>query len=293
MSKSSSRISARSRIAAPGKTWSWVKWIAPDTQEAWIARLEAEGVSTWTLTDRVDLRRTILAVYGQDRAVLAGLARRHGGRLGSLRDKDWLSPASSPLISVGRQLQIVQEPAQAKPGVPSLVVPLGMAFGSGSHATTGMLLRALVRRGKLKETALLDLGTGSGILALAARWSGAKKIMAIDFDPDAVRIAAENETLNFSSSQIIWRRADVKKLGARPLFGLVLANLFSGILCEAAARITAVVKPGGELWMSGILREQEKEVIWAYRQRGLKLLRCARRGKWVMLQWRRGESVID
>jgi ribosomal protein L11 methyltransferase len=131
---------------------------------------------------------------------------------------------------------------------------------------------------------VLDLGTGSGVLALAARLFGARKIVATDFDPDAVRTAAQNEALNFSEQLIRWRRADVKKLRASVQYDLVLANLFSGILCEAAPQIAASVAPTGQLWLSGILVTQQQEVIAAYRRQGMKLIRAFRRGKWVMLK---------
>jgi ribosomal protein L11 methyltransferase len=164
-------------------------------------------------------------------------------------------------------------------------VPHGLAFGSGEHATTFLLLRALTRHGNL--SAVLDLGTGSGILALAARRLGAAKIAALDFDPEAIRTARRNERLNFRLPTIHWRQADVKKLRTQNGYELVLANLFSGILCAAAEIITGAVAPGGELWMSGILRPQRQEVVEAYEKRGWRLLRAVRRGKWVMLQWRR------
>ncbi len=128
---------------------------------------------------------------------------------------------------------------------------------------------------------------GNTILALAARQFGARRIDALDFDAAAVRTARENEALNFSAPSIRWRRADVKQLRARERYDLVLANLFSGILIEAARQIAEAVAPGGDLWLSGILRLQEKEVVAAYRRQKLRLLRAARRGRWIMLQWRK------
>jgi ribosomal protein L11 methyltransferase len=133
---------------------------------------------------------------------------------------------------------------------------------------------------------VLDLGTGSGILALAARRLGARRIVAIDFESVAVRTARENERRNFSRPLIDWRCADVRKISATKKYELLLANLFSGILCEASAAIAGAVAPGGRLWLSGILRRQEKEVVAAYRRQGLRLDRAARRGKWVLLEWR-------
>ena len=161
-----------------------------------------------------------------------------------------------------------------------------MAFGSGEHATTFMLLRALAQRSDLEKAVVLDLGTGSGILALLARRRGGRRIVATDFDPDAIRTARTNERLNFPDAQIQWRVADVRRLRARGRYHLVLANLFSGILIAAAAVIAASVAPGGELWLSGILRTQSDEVARAYRKIGLKFIGRKSRGKWVMLHFR-------
>jgi ribosomal protein L11 methyltransferase len=151
-----------------------------------------------------------------------------------------------------------------------------------------MLLRALACRSDWSCAAILDLGTGSGVLALTARLFGARKIVATDFDPDAIRTARQNETLNFSKPLIRWRRADVRRLRATARYDLVLANLFSGILGEAAPRIAGCVAPGGQLWLSGILDSQQQEVIAAYRGQGLQLIRAFRRGKWIMLVLRVG-----
>jgi ribosomal protein L11 methyltransferase len=82
----------------------------------------------------------------------------------------------------------------------------------------------------------------------------------------------------------------VKKLRATPRYDLVLANLFSEILAEAAPQIAGCVKVGGELWLSGILKSQQEGVIAAYRKQGLKLIETRRRGKWILLRWQRGNQ---
>jgi ribosomal protein L11 methyltransferase len=199
----------------------------------------------------------------------------------------WLPNKPTPPTRISPALEILHDKPRKKLAANQLVIPHGLAFGSGDHATTFMLLRALARgqSGEPVPDRVLDLGTGSGVLALAARRFGAKHIVATDFDPAAVRTARQNEALNFSTPLIRWRRADVKKLNAKSRFDLVLGNLFSGILVEAARQITTSLAPGGQLWLSGILREQEHEVIAAYRARGLKLLRSSHRGKWVMLRF--------
>jgi len=264
--------------------WFWRRWIAPARQDEWIARLEAAGCATWTLTERPNRVQHLLAVYDAKRGPVEALRGLFGGRVGLIRQSRWLRAKPAPPTRIGKTLEILHHLPRRPLAANQLVIPHGLAFGSGEHATTFMLLRALARepvRGRV-----LDLGTGSGILALVARRLGARKIVATDFDPAAVRTARENEALNFSTSRIRWHCADVKQLSGKVRYDRVLANLFSGILVEAARRISACVTPGGQLWVSGILRAQQDEVIAAYRARGLKLIRATRRGKWVMLQFR-------
>jgi ribosomal protein L11 methyltransferase len=198
---------------------------------------------------------------------------------------EWLPSRPTPPTRISRRLEILHtDNHRAAREKNRLHVPHGIAFGSGEHATTFMLLKALAVKGDWSHARVLDLGTGSGVLALAARQFGARKIVATDFDPDSIRTARQNEALNFSTPLIQWRQADVKKLRPSPRYDLVLANLFSGILVEAAAQIRRCVSPGGDLWLSGILGSQEKEVITAYRRQGLKHSCTNRRGKWVMLE---------
>jgi SAM-dependent methyltransferase len=129
-----------------------------------------------------------------------------------------LRAGPSPPLRIGRALEIVRGRPTGPSPVPRLCLPHGLAFGSGEHATTSMLLHALARRRDLRETAVLDLGTGSGVLALAARRLGSRKITATDFDAAAVRTARENESRNFRQPLVRWQCADVRHLRAREKF---------------------------------------------------------------------------
>lgn len=267
-------------------TWCWRRLIVRGQEDLWIERLQDAGYASWTFTERPNRSRVVLAIYSRSRAEVASLVKKFGGRVQSLQTQKWLKPSAAKPIRIGSRFQIVHEKKREKKALilPQLCIPHGVAFGSGEHATTLMLLRALVRYKNWDGTAVLDLGTGSGILALAARLLGAKKIVATDFDPDAIRTARQNETLNFSAPLIRWQRADVKKLKPTVQYRLIVANLFSGVLCEAASSIAGCVLFGGQLWLSGILRSQQEEVIAAYRGQGMKLIRAVSRGKWVMIQ---------
>ncbi len=242
---------------------------------------------TWTLTERVEAQRVILAVYTDKRAEVTALGRQFGGRVSAVKQSEWLKPQRAAPTKIGRRLEVIHEEAsrKKKTAIPRLIIPMGLAFGSGEHATTFMLLRALAARRDLAGASVLDVGTGSGVLALAARLFGAKKIVATDFDADAVRTARQNEALNFSQTLIDWHEADVKKLRSGPRFDFVLANLFSGILQQAAPQIVRSVKPGGELWLSGVLKTQCAEVMRFYRGQRMRSIGTTARGKWVMLRF--------
>jgi ribosomal protein L11 methyltransferase len=189
-------------------------------------------------------------------------------------------------VRISARLEIAHEEA-GPPSKCRLLIPYGMAFGSGEHATTLMLLRALARRNDWRDADVLDLGTGSGVLALTARLFGARRVTGSDFDANAIRTARDNERRNFGTRQVRWEIADATKLRAVPKYSLILANLFSGVLIAAAPRIARALAADGELWLSGVLRSQDEEVAAAYRALGLRHLRTTTRGKWVMQQWRR------
>jgi ribosomal protein L11 methyltransferase len=284
------------------RTWCWRRWIVSGRHDLWIGRLLAAGCVSWACTERPGRARVLLEAYVESRAAAVALTRRWGGRVRAMDAREWIKTRPAPATRIGRRLEIIHEKARSrkKPVCPRLHIPHGVAFGSGEHATTYMLLRELtrladwsptvvrsttVRRTTVRNTTVFDLGTGSGVLALTARLFGARKIVATDFDPDAVRTARQNEALNFSQPLIRWLRADVRRLRTttRARYDLVLANLFSGILGEAAPQIAGCVAPGGRLWLSGILLSQQQEVIAAYRGQGLQLVRAFRRGKWIML----------
>jgi ribosomal protein L11 methyltransferase len=255
-------------------------------------RLQEAGCPLLAFTEKPGAVRVQLNAYPDSRREAIALARQWGGTVLGVDVRKWLKAQPVLPTRIGKRLEILHQNARGrkKPAMPQLHVPHGLAFGSGEHATTSMLLRELTRRSSWDKTTVLDLGTGSGVLALAARLFGARKIVATDFDPDSVRTARQNEVLNFPQPLIRWQRGDVKELVPKLRYDLVLANLFSGILEEAAPQISGSVAPGGELWLSGILQVQEAEVIAAYRKQGMKLIQIRRRGKWVMLMLRSQRS---
>ena len=206
---------------------------------------------------------------------------------------EWNKPVTPPrpvkvrdalvLTAVTRLLELVAL-KQANPKREIIVIPPEMAFGTGDHATTSTCLRLLVdvaRSRKGTNWTVADLGTGTGVLAIAARKLGAGETFACDFDPFAVAVGVRNIERN-GTPEIQMREQDVLKWKPRKKgYDVVLANLFSTILIEAWPVIAKALAPGGDLIVSGILATQAWEVFTAAAASGLGFTKVIRKGKWV------------
>jgi ribosomal protein L11 methyltransferase len=182
-------------------------------------------------------------------------------------------------LRIGKRLLVVHSLTKRKAdNFPySLVVPTGVAFGTGEHATTAMSLRLLeeVTR-RRKPRSVVDLGTGSGILALAASCFGAERVLAVDIDPIAIATAKTNARLN-KIENVDFRLVDVRRWNPRRKIGIVTANLFSKLLIQ----ILPTLKRSSSLILSGVLRTQEKELVRALRRHKINPVEVRRRGKWI------------
>jgi ribosomal protein L11 methyltransferase len=202
-------------------------------------------------------------------------------------------------LKIGKRLVIVSSTVSGRMKR-TLLIPACAAFGTGEHVTTAMALRMLERltrksvargaqcgtrgreRSPGKEFSLLDLGTGSGILALAAARFGAKRIIAIDHDPIAIATAKENGRRN-KIEQVDFRVADVRRWKFSARIDIITANLFSELLIEILPKL----KCAEWLILSGVLREQESQLLRALNRHGISVVETRRRGKWIALLARR------
>ncbi len=254
-----------------------------------------------------ELRNAVAEVAGSDRDELQKIQKPFGGRIEKL-PRNWLQKVlrqqrSKPL-KIGKRLVVSRNsrfPAAVsnKPAagvLPPLIIPASAAFGTGDHATTAMSLRMLEtltrkrvarsaqrstrRRVRSPETefSLLDLGTGSGILALAAKRFGAGRVMAIDNDPVAIRIAKTNARRN-KLHEIDFRVADVVQWRFPRRIDVVTANLFSELLIEILPKL----KCASWLIFSGVLRQQEHNFIDALKRNRMVVAEVRRRGKWLAI----------
>ncbi len=212
--------------------------------------------------------------------------------LSAVSAEDWSSSWKVHFkpLRVGKHLLIVPtwEEATQLPGDLVIRIDPGMAFGTGGHETTRLCLELLelVMEDSplLTIPSLLDLGTGSGILAMAANLLGAGRILALDIDPDAVEVARDNLALNNMS--------DLVECGTTPLealtecFDIILANILAEELVRLAPFLTERLHPGGALILSGILAEKEGLVRQGFNSQPLKYCRTVCDGEWVALLYR-------
>jgi ribosomal protein L11 methyltransferase len=158
-----------------------------------------------------------------------------------------------------------------------IVIEPSMGFGTGHHATTRLCLRALQGL-DVADKFVLDIGTGSGILALAAARLGAARALGIDNDADAIHSAEDNLSLNPEAAHVRFATTDLDRGTLGPA-DVVLANLTGAVLIRSAHRLTAATAPGGTLILSGILATEADEVSQAFT--GATVRRRAQEDEWV------------
>jgi ribosomal protein L11 methyltransferase len=164
----------------------------------------------------------------------------------------------------------------------------GMAFGTGQHETTRMCLEALERRISPSD-AVLDVGCGSGILSLAAGKLGAGQVVALDVDPDCVRITRENVAQNKLDGVVSAAEGSAGAmwpLDAPPSgrFDIVVANIIAAVIIDLAVALVDVLQPGGALIVSGIIAEREGETVEALRAAGASVEHVRALGEWRCIE---------
>ncbi len=220
-------------------------------------------------------------------ALITGLfASAHDVELAELPEDDWttLSQRGLEPVRAGRFVVHTADHADAvRMGDFGLRIEAGLAFGTGQHATTHGCLAALVRlakrgNGARRYTNIADIGTGTGVLAMAALQANrAARVIASDIDPIAIEVAADNLQLNhFVAGSCAGRMAlavapglSAPALRNRAPYDLVLANILAPPLIALARDLSAVIAPGGHLVMAGLLDRQQRAVANAYRRHGM------------------------
>lgn len=277
--------------------FAWKKLASAKWEDAWVERLTFLGPTRLALTSLPGAKTIRIEAYALTKQEADGLLEQFGGQVRPLKAQYFAkqdTEVRDPIRIRGKLLIVSSERDRRRwagqfPSRKTLLVPAAMAFGTGEHATTASCLRFLADTADAlagDSWDMLDLGTGSGILAIAGRMLGARKVDAFDFDPHAVRTARENVHANGVDS-IVVKKLDVTKWSPQRSWDVVVANLFSAILITAAPAIAAATRPGGRMIFSGILRSQEAECVRAFRENGFRIEAIARRGKWVTGKGRR------
>ena len=218
---------------------------------------------------------TIRAFFSSGAAreeAFAALAVDFDARRVDVPDEDWARRSQADLkpVTIGRIT--VTPPWLANPHPPNpqslisnpcvIVIAPSMGFGTGHHASTRLCLAALQQIGVLNQR-ILDVGTGSGVLAIAASRLGASRATGIDIDPDAIQSARENLALNQPMSNVRFEIADLTA-EALPEVDIVTANLTGALLIRSAARLSKAVRPGGIVIMSGLQTHDREAVLAAF-----------------------------
>jgi ribosomal protein L11 methyltransferase len=207
------------------------------------------------------------------------------------KDRDWTKKWKAglkPIRVSGREASVLVRPswskAASRPGDTVIEIDPGMAFGTGGHETTRMCIKALVRlltdkRLKGRFSSMLDVGTGTGVLAIAAVKLGVARAVGTDIDQVALKVARKNATANGVSMTF----SGLPPSLVRGVFPLITANILAGELTRLAPEISGKLEEGGFLVLSGILVEEGEAVESVYRAEGLKVFKRYTAGEWTAL----------
>jgi ribosomal protein L11 methyltransferase len=209
-----------------------------------------------------------------------------------VHEADWAEAwkAHFPVLRVGRRMVVRPTWRHHRRRADDVVLALdpGMAFGTGLHPTTRLCLagvEALADRGVLTGSRVLDVGCGSGILAIAALKLGAATALGLDTDPIAVEATLANARRNGVARRLRARQGSLPSATAS--FDVVLANLIAGVLVPLAGSLRDELRPGGSLLASGIFIDREREVRAAFEAVGLRAASRSAEGDWVAIEARR------
>jgi ribosomal protein L11 methyltransferase len=279
--------------------------VAPEAEDAVSELLGALTGQPVTVSRDVDTQVGTASVYFERQSdcpanlrqmIKDGLKRLAGcgldigpGRvsLRALRREDWAESWKRhfrPMV-IGRRLLVKPSWSQRQPtrGQSVVILDPGLSFGTGQHPTTHFCLAQLVAAKKPDtRQSFLDIGTGSGILAIAAAKLGFRPVHGFDFDPEAVRVAAENAARNAVVDVFEPQCRNLLKMPTpkAPRHDVIAANLLANLLLAARDRILAHLRPGGRLIVAGILAREFNEVQSSYEQAGLRLVADREQKEW-------------
>jgi ribosomal protein L11 methyltransferase len=287
----------------PALDLTWASGPTDDQVEQLLAEIDDEGPTA------VEERPSGLRVFFATAAARERAAARLGrGTPVDVPDEDWAERSQAALGPVRVGDIVVAPPWHYKPtsgvgfqtetgpqhglgeetdtrGRFVITIQPSMGFGTGHHASTRLCL-ALLQRAPVEGRRVLDIGTGSGVLAIAAWRLGAATVTGIDYDPDALESARDNVDRNGAGAGVTLIQSDLDTLAARsPSFDLVLANLTGALLTREARAIAALLSPGAHLIVSGIQLDEEQRVADALTAAGCETGDRLEEDGWVGLRF--------
>lgn len=214
----------------------------------------------------------------------------------ALTDADWVAMSQAGLEPIREGRFIVHteaHPVAPKPGERAFLINAGQAFGTGHHGTTAGCLAMLENLAPRRFESIIDLGTGTGLLAFAARhlWPEAQ-VTATDIDPIAIEVTRENAEVNRVEELelIVADGARDPAITSAAPYDLIIANILAGPLIAMAPEIAAIAAPRATLILAGLLTNQADKVIAAYRQAGCATEDANQRGDWTILRLTAAET---
>jgi ribosomal protein L11 methyltransferase len=206
----------------------------------------------------------------------------------------WLARVYSafPEQKIGRRFAVRGAHIADPPlhGRVTLLIDAGLAFGSGEHGSTRGCMRALERVAHLKPRKIIDMGCGSGILAMSAAALLRRPVVAVDNDPWSVKVTRENAALNGLRGRIAARLGNgwhAPAARASAPYNLIFANILARPLCLMATQLAADLAPGGTVILAGLLKTQRRAVLTAHRRQGLRLILTLQEGPWATMVLRK------
>lgn len=275
----------------------WSKLSSSKWEDAWQERFHAAANTNLVISTLPSGNRIRVEVYCHRKENAEAIQKQFGGSVRELKNQNWAAQSAQSLrpIHVRGSLIIAHTPELAEklkaahPDQHVLCIPGEMAFGTGEHATTSTCLRLLAdfaRQHRAEKWSMLDLGCGTGILALAAALLGASSVEGCDFDAAAIIISKRNAAAH-GLTKVRFFAQDVLKWTPQKQRDFIIANIFHDVLTVSMEKIFQATKPGGTIIISGILKDQLANCLKAGRSAGIEFQPAILRGKWATAMGRR------
>lgn len=242
-----------------------------------------------------DLFEKALALYAEEYEALNNMVLNFKTVKEALPEENWNSSWQQSWKPTPVGNFVVHPPwdrPQALDGITRLEINPGMAFGTGTHETTRLLL-SWIDRSDYSDQNILDVGSGSGILAIAAIKRGAAFALGIDIDHDTIDNARENATLNGVAHETFFRHMESGQLEEMYHFQVVMANMIFPKIADILSELVRLTDPGGELLISGLLVSDQQKMTELALEFPLALEETETEGEWLAVRYRRQEQELS